>query len=115
MFSERKLSMTNSLIKKATADLKSALTKKYGTDIELILFGSALTGNYSNESDIDILVLVPFEIDNSLEEEIIGEAFEIELKYNVVFGIIIYSNEFWNSDIASAMPLHKNIHSGISL
>jgi predicted nucleotidyltransferase len=107
--------MTNTIITKATTDLKSVLTKKYGKDIELILFGSALTGNYSNESDIDILVLVPFETDNSLEEQIIGEAYEIELKHNIVFGIIVYSKKFWNSDIASVMPLHKSMQKGISL
>ena len=101
--------MNESTIKKATADLKNSLIKRYGAGIELILFGSVATGNYTKESDVDILVILPFEVDNFLEEEIFGMAYDIEFSYNIVFGIIAYSRDFWISPLANAMPLYQNI------
>lgn len=35
--------------------------------------------------------------------------YDMELKYSVVFGVIVYEKAFWNSDLAAVMPLHQNI------
>lgn len=67
-------------------------------------------------SDIDILVLVPGEVNNSIEEEIFGLAYDVELEFNVIFGIVVYSKSFWNSQVASYMPLCRNIkNEGVAL
>ena len=55
------------------------------------------------------LILYPGNVTNSLEEEIIDIAYEIELKYDIIFGIVVYSQEFWNSEYAQSMPLYQNI------
>jgi predicted nucleotidyltransferase len=96
-------------IKTAIKDLKQRLTGRFGSDIEAYLFGSVARGDFGPSSDIDILVLVAGEVNNSVEEEVFSLAYDMELQHNVVFGIVVYSKDFWNSRLASYMPLYKNV------
>lgn len=101
--------MTKRDIKGAIRGFKKKLINKFGAETEIYLFGSAARGDYSMHSDIDLLVLLPFEPTNSIEEQVFDLGYDIELEYGVVFGIIVYPRTFWNSEIASSMPLYKNI------
>ena len=101
--------MTKELMEIAIREFKEKLIKKFGTETELYLFGSVARGDYSDYSDIDILVLLHFEPNTSIEEQIFDLAYDIELEYNLIFGIIVYSKTFWNSEKASIMPLYRNI------
>ena len=101
--------MNNELIKKVTKILKKELLKSISKDLEIFMFGSAARNSYSEFSDIDIIVLYPGNIDNSLEEKIHNLAYDIELEHDIVFGVIVYSREFWYSGAAKFMPLYKNI------
>ena len=56
-----------------------------------------------------LIRLLESNIDNALEEKIINLAHDIELAYDVVFGILIESKRFWDSSLAYAMPIHRNI------
>lgn len=94
---------------KAISELKSRLIKRFGPDTATYLFGSVARGDSGPLSDIDILVLVPGRINNSIEEEVFSLAYDVELEFNVVFGIVVYSKKFWNSKVASYMPLYINI------
>lgn len=93
----------------AIQELKGALLTKFGRDVDLKLFGSVARGDDRKYSDIDLLVLLPGQVDHSVEETVFDAAYDMELKYSVVFGIIVYEKAFWNSDLAAIMPLHKNI------
>jgi len=101
--------MDKEKIRKALIELKSCLLAHFGKNIEMFLFGSVARDNYEEFSDIDVLVLLPCKVNNSLKEEIFDEAFEIGLKYDVIFGIIVYSKDFWMSEKAKVMPLYINI------
>jgi predicted nucleotidyltransferase len=96
-------------IKNAVEVLKSVLVRQFGNGIKIILFGSAARGDCDTESDIDVLVIMPGAVDMEIEEKVISIAYDIELSLDVVFGIIVHSQEFWSSGLAAAMPLHKNI------
>ena len=48
---------------------------------------------------------LPVNLTYSLEEEIFNIAYDIELEYDVIFGIIVYSSNFWFSQKANTMPL----------
>lgn len=96
-------------IKRALAGLKKVLTDRFGSDIELYLFGSVARNDYEPDSDIDILVLFPGEVDTALEEEIFDLAYEVELENDVVFGVVVQSKEFWASEKAAVMPFHQNL------
>lgn len=94
--------------KKALHELRRRLLKRF-PDSEIILYGSKARGDYDTESDIDLLILVESTVTSKLEEEITHIAYDIELKYDVVFGKIVENKDFWNSPLAHAMPLHRNI------
>lgn len=60
-------------------------------------------------SDIDLLILIDAQVTKMLKEEITEIKYDIELKYEVIFGTIIENIDFWKSPLANAMPLHWNI------
>ena len=96
-------------IKESVSELKRILTECFGEGIEIYLFGSVARNDYESDSDIDILVLLPGKVDTAREEEVIDLAYEVELKHNVVFGIVVYSKKFWSSMKAQVMPFHQNV------
>ena len=101
--------MTKKQINRAVQELKLKLRILFGEDVELRLFGSAVRGDYRKHSDIDIVVLLPGKVDNAIEEKVFDATYDIELKYGVIFGIIVYAREFWGSEVAASMPLYQNI------
>lgn len=94
--------------KKALQELRERLLKKF-PGAEIILYGSKTRGDDEEFSDIDVLILLDEVVNNSLEEEIFSAAFQSELKYDVIFGITVYSKNFWNSKFGKGMPFHWNI------
>jgi len=94
--------------KEALSELKSHL-KQQIPDAKIILYGSKVRGDSKNFSDIDILILVDKKVDRKLKEKIIDIRYDIELKYDVVFGLIIENKEFWGSSLANAMPFYRNV------
>ena len=96
-------------INSAVDQLRKKLIIRFGEEIKLYLFGSVARGDFNSESDIDILVLLPVNLTYSLEEEIFNIAYDIELEYDVIFGIIVYSSNFWFSQKANTMPLFQHI------
>jgi predicted nucleotidyltransferase len=101
--------MNKKEIDQSIAELKKTLSNHLGNEIELYLFGSVARNDYDPDSDIDILVLVPGKVDTKLEIEILDLAYDIELKYDVVFGLVVNEKEFWESKKASVMPFHQNL------
>lgn len=95
--------------REALKELKEKMLKKY-PDARIILYGSKARGDFDKESDIDLLILVEQKINTKLEEEIYHITYDIELKYDVVFGEIIENKEFWETPLANTMPLHWNIN-----
>ena len=96
-------------IDRSISELKRVLSECYGDEVELYLFGSVARKECRWDSDIDILVLMPGKVSTSLEEKVIELAYEIELEYNVVFGIVVYAKTFWKSKQARSMPFHMNV------
>jgi len=92
----------------ALQELKKRLLQRF-PDAEIILYGSKARGDFDEESDIDLLILVVSQVTSRLEEEITHITYDIELKYDVVFGKIVENKDFWDSPLAHAMPLHWNI------
>lgn len=101
--------MTRESIKEAAQEFKKRIITAFGPEATVSLFGSAARGDYQEFSDIDVLVLLPFDPDTGTEERVFDLAYEVALECGVVFGVIVYSRTFWNSEIARVMPLHKNI------
>ncbi|NOQ25833.1 MAG: nucleotidyltransferase domain-containing protein [Bacteroidales bacterium] len=77
-------------------DLKLSLTLSLSDNlIDLVLFGSQLSGNSSDNSDYDILIVVKDKTDWKLERQISDICYEIDLRYNIITDTHILSeNEF---------------------
>lgn len=96
-------------IKNSIAELKETLTSLFNDEIELFLFGSVARDEYDPESDIDILVLLPGEVDTKLKIKVIDIAFDIGLKNDVVFNVIARSKKDWESEMSAVTPFHQNL------
>ena len=94
--------------KKALIELKEKLSSIFKS-VKIILFGSKARGDFDKESDIDILILLDCPITSKIEENVSEIAYEIELKYGVVFGKIIENTNYWNNSRNKCTPLYQSI------
>lgn len=67
---------------------------------QVILYGSKIRGDDKKFSDIEILILLDEEIDAELEKKVLDIAYDIELEFDVVFGVMIESKGFWDSSFS---------------
>jgi predicted nucleotidyltransferase len=89
--------------------LQNRIIALFGAGAEVRLFGSVARHDFSAESDIDVLVLLPVPVTTDMEEQIFDMAFDIELEQSVVFGIIVHSKADWGSSYLTQMPIHRSI------
>lgn len=77
---------------KAIKEFVNALKSKYrGRIKKIILFGSYARGDYTEESDIDILIVGDVDFDY-----VIDLCTKLLLKYGVVINAIVESEELFN-------------------
>jgi predicted nucleotidyltransferase len=80
--------------KKMLYDLKSILLSNFpGIIQKIILFGSRITGDSSDDSDVDILIITTCKIDWNLERRIINACYSIDLEYDMVTDVKIVSSD----------------------
>ncbi|MCL4428987.1 MAG: nucleotidyltransferase domain-containing protein [Deltaproteobacteria bacterium] len=100
---------------KAIKELKKTMLNLY-PDAEIILFGSKARGDYSKDSDIDILILLDRPVNSRLREKIIGCVYDIELKYDLIFGLLVENRNLWHTSKYQVIPIVYNINrEGIAL
>lgn len=72
-------------------ELKVKVTEILGDKfVDMILFGSYSRGDFSEYSDIDVLILVRDELNGEENDEIDALIAEYSLKYDIVISCIIY-------------------------
>lgn len=77
-------------------ELKESLKKLCGDQIlKIVLFGSRARGDFDEDSDIDIALIVR-ELTPKLKDKILDNVAEFELKHDVVLSVIILSEEDFN-------------------
>ena len=91
------------IVKKVANDLKVELR---GQIIDIILFGSRARGDFQNESDYDILVLVTKKT-KALIDQIDDIVWEIAWEHNVVITAFVYEKSRFENDRFE--PLFMNI------
>lgn len=89
-------------------ELKNEIVKKIH-DVQIIIYGSKVRGDDSKFSDIDLLILIDSDINKNLQTEISWIKYRVELKYDIIIGMIIEKKDFWESALANAMPFHWNV------
>ena len=76
---------------------------------KILLFGSKATGSDDPESDIDILVLTSRELPWRERDGLINALFETQLIYDVVFGVLVVSENEWKEGLSTVLPIHHEI------
>jgi predicted nucleotidyltransferase len=85
-------------------DMLVTKISKIWKDTKFKLFGSKVTGNFDEESDIDILILLPCEVKEEIRERIIDIVFDINLKFDTNVSPLILSGKEWAA--LSVLPIH---------
>ena len=92
-------------------DVRGRMFEIYGDKIDkILLFGSYARGDYNEESDIDIMVLVKCGDDEikKLRERFISAGSDLDLEYNIYISIMVFNLDYFNywKDV---MPLFRNV------
>jgi uncharacterized protein len=96
-------------LNKAITEYINFLRLHYGAKIlKVVLFGSVARGDYSKESDADILIVVS-DSGAKLKDEISMSAYEIMLMNNVVLSPIIMDKSTFDWYRHNRDPFYNNI------
>lgn len=90
-------------------DLTNGLQNIFGSEIyQIILYGSAARNEATEESDIDIAILLTKEMDTRVRDRFIDRAAKIDRKYGKVFSIVDISREKMEQ-WGNVLPFYRNI------
>lgn len=79
-------------------------------DATLILYGSYARGDYNEESDIDLLILVDKErITRDDEIKITYPLYDIFFETGVIISTMVYSKKFWTNE-HKVTPFYENVN-----
>jgi predicted nucleotidyltransferase len=101
------------LIIKIISDLTDILKQKFNNDLlVVVLFGSIVKGNFTNSSDIDVLVVceAPIKDWRARDKMILELTEDTELKYATPVHMILVSRDEISGAIESVYPLMLEIY-----
>jgi len=93
-------------------NIKNKISKsihKQDPSAEAFLFGSRARGDYRENSDWDILILIDSnKVTNEIEDNFRDGLYNIELESGQIISTFIYSKDYWKSTLVYS-PLYKNV------
>lgn len=102
---------TKSELKIVTDEINSELVRLLGEKISrIILFGSYARGDYTLESDVDIMVILNCPKDEALSyrKQISKVASRVGLKNDIMISLLMRDKESFDSQ-KSILPFYRNI------
>lgn len=75
---------------------------------EIILYGSVARNQETDESDIDIAVVLKHEFNTEVKKKFIEWSAELDLKYEKIFSIVDIEKEYLDK-WGEVLPFYKNI------
>lgn len=76
---------------------------------DVILYGSVAIGKATEESDIDLLILVKGEDPFKLTSEIVSLLYPLELQLNILFSVNVYRREDFQEALKQDFLFEKNV------
>ena len=76
---------------------------------KVILYGSKVSGQDTDESDIDLLVLTQHPLPWQQRNAITDALFDIELAHDVVISTLVVAQSDWLSGYYTRLPIHQEI------
>lgn len=103
------LQIIDQKIKIVIEEVKQIIQSVIDYPFEIILYGSVARGDETNESDIDLLVLINGLVNYTLKQLIRESVYDIELERDVVISLFIESKENWETKYATLSLFYENI------
>ncbi len=88
-------------------EFKKRVSEKFG-EVKVILFGSRAKGDARENSDIDLVVILSGDVDMKAREAIYDMAYDIDLEYDVVLDVSVYSKKEWER-YKNVLPFAVNV------
>ena len=82
---------------------------------EIVLYGSRARGDVHEESDWDLLILVPKNVDFKEEQRFRHKLFDLELEYGQAISTIVKSKKDWDGDFRFTSLFHNINQEGVRL
>ncbi len=100
--------------KTIVTDLKNRLTQSLGSSVkDVVLFGSRAKGNFTPDSDFDVLVVLDNDYSGKEENKILDICYDVDLKFGILLDVHIISSNELNSP-RGKQPIFVNaINSGL--
>ena len=82
---------------------------------QIILYGSVARGTNTEESDVDIALIIHGTIDDNLEDKLLDFIVDMNLKYDRVFSVVDINCENFQK-WGNALPFYNNVKTeGVTL
>jgi len=94
--------------KLAIEQLKKSLEDEFGK-VELVLFGSKARGNFSDDSDVDILVFTDKEEIRRNAAKLSDLTFYVNFEYGTNLSCKIANNKKWEDPNYYTLPFPRNV------
>lgn len=97
------------LIDEMREELVEGLKRIFQNNISMIiLYGSMARNEATNESDIDIAIIIKNEMDNQIKKRFIRWAADMDMRYEKVFSIVDIQEDNMKK-WESVLPFYQNI------
>lgn len=90
-------------------DVVARLRSQWAVE-RVVLFGSKARGDDQSDSDIDLLVITPEELNRTGEDAMHDAAWEVGLEHGTCVQLVIRTHERWYHGIDQATPLRLQIN-----
>jgi len=104
------------LNRQAMQELKDLLLATFPNEIDkVILFGSQVTGEATEDSDYDVLVIVNHEYDWRFKHKIYDTTWEIDFEYDILTDVKVISQQELHTLIGKQPFIQSALNTGVEL
>jgi predicted nucleotidyltransferase len=82
---------------------------------EIILYGSRARGDEREDSDWDLLILVPYHAGLKEEQKFRHKLFDVELQYGQAISTLVKSKKDWEGKFRITPLYHNIMHEGVTI